>query len=55
MCVYKMVVKITKEAWGKCGIKTLIYHNNEEKINELWQKMSDIEIQHRHSKLLMLC
>ena len=51
MCVYKMVVKITKEAWGKCGIKTLIYHNNEEKINELWQKMSDIEIQHRHSNI----
>ena len=51
VCVYKMVVKITKEAWGKCGIKTLIYHNKEEKINELWQKMSDIEIQHRHSNI----
>ena len=49
MCVYKMVVRITKEAWEKCGIKTLIYHNKEEKINELWQKISDIEIQHGHS------
>ena len=44
-----MVVRITKEAWEKCGIKTLIYHNKEEKINELWQKISDIEIQHGHS------
>ena len=32
MCV---VVEITKEAWAKCGIKTLICHNKEEKINEL--------------------
>ena len=38
-----MVVEITKETWGKCGIKTLIYHNEEEKINELWHKMSNIE------------
>ena len=43
--MYKMVVEITKETWEKCGIKTLIYHNKEEKINELWLKMSDIEIQ----------
>ena len=33
MCMYIMVVKITKETWGKCGIKTLTYHNKEEKIN----------------------
>ena len=40
MCVrmYKMVVEITKEIWEKCGIKPFIYHNIEEKINELWQK-----------------
>ena len=31
MCMYIMVVKITKETWGKCGIKTLIYHNKEKK------------------------
>ena len=43
--MYKMVVEITKETWEKCGIKTLIYHNKEEKMNELWLKMSDIEIQ----------
>ena len=24
MC--KMVVEITKETWGKCGIKTVKYH-----------------------------
>ena len=37
-----MVVKITKETWEKCGIKTFIYHNKEETINEFWQKMIDI-------------
>ena len=46
-----MVVEITKETWRKCGIKTLIYHNKEEKLNELWQKMSDIEIQLEHSNI----
>ena len=44
-CIYKMVVEITKETRGKCGTKSLIYHNKEENINELWIKMSDIEIQ----------
>ena len=42
--MYKMVVEITKETWEKCGIKTLTHHNKEEKINELWLKMSNIEI-----------
>ena len=42
MCMYKMVVEITKETWQKCGIKTLIYDNKEEKINELRLKMSHI-------------
>ena len=23
VCMYKMVVEIMKETWGKCGIKTL--------------------------------
>ena len=23
LCMYKMVVEITKETWGKCGIKRL--------------------------------
>ena len=46
-----MVVEITKETWRKCGIKTLIYHNKEEKLNDLWQTMSDIEIQLGHSNI----
>ena len=49
--MYKMVVEITKETWKKCGIKTLIYHNKEEKINESWQKMSNVEIQFGHSNI----
>ena len=46
-----MVVKITKERWGKCGIKTVKYYNEKEDIIELWNKMSDIEIQLRHSNI----
>ena len=46
-----MVVEITKETRGKCGIKILTYYNKEEKINELWHKMSDIEIQFGHSNI----
>ena len=49
--MYKMVVEITKEIWGKCGVKIFIYHNEEERINELWHKMSDIEIQLGHSNI----
>ena len=45
-----MIVQITKETWGKCGIKILTYHK-EEKINELWHKMSDIEIKLGHSNI----
>ena len=51
VCMYKMVVEITKEPWRKCGIKTLIYHNEEEKINELWHKISDIKTQLGHSNI----
>ena len=50
--MYKMVVEIIKETWGKCGIKTLIHHNEEEKINELWHKMSNIEIQLGHLNIV---
>ena len=46
--MYKMVVHITKETRERCGIKTLIYQNNEEKSNKLWHKMSYIEIQLGH-------
>ena len=51
VCMYKMVVEITKEIWEKCGIKIFIYHNEEERINELWHKMNDIEIQLGHSNI----
>ena len=40
-----MVLKITKETRGKCGIKTIEHYNEKEDIIESWQKMSDIEIQ----------
>ena len=49
--MYKMVVEMTKETWRKCGIKTFMYHNKEEKINELWHKMSHIETQLGHSNI----
>ena len=51
MCIYKMVLKITKETWEKCGIKTVKYYNEKEDIIELWNKMSDIEIQLGHSNI----
>ena len=51
MCMYKMVVEIIKKTWRKCDIKILIYHNKEEKTNELWHKMSRIEIQLEHSNI----
>ena len=34
MCMYKMVVKITKETWEKCGIKTVKHYNKKENIIE---------------------
>ena len=46
-----MVLKITKETWEKCGIKTVKYYNEKEDMIELWNKMSDIEIQLRHSNI----
>ena len=46
-----MVLKITKETWEKCGIKTIEHYNEKEDIIELWQKMSDIEIQLKHSNI----
>ena len=46
-----MVLKNTKETWGKCGIKTMKHYNEKEDIIELWNKMSDIEIQLRHSNI----
>ena len=34
-----MVLKITKETWEKCGIKTIEYYNKKENLIELWNKM----------------
>ena len=49
MC--KMVVEIKKETWGKCGIKTVKYQNEEKNIIELWHKMSDIEKKLGHTNI----
>ena len=49
--MYKMVLKITKETWEKCGIKTVKNHNEEKNIIELWHKMSDIETKLGHSNI----
>ena len=49
--MYKIVVEITKETWGKCGIKAVKYHHEEKNIIELWHKMSDIETKLGHSNI----
>ena len=49
--MYKMVVEIRKETWEKCGINTVKHYNEEKHLIELWQKMSDIEIQIGHSNI----
>ena len=49
--MYKMVVEITKETWGKCGIKTVKHYNEKEDIIKLWQKMSDLKTQTKHSNI----
>ena len=49
--MYKMVVEITKETWEKCGIKTVKHYNEKENIIELWQKVSDLETQIKHSNI----
>ena len=46
-----MILKIIKETWEKCGIKTVKYYNEKENTIELWNKMSDIEIQLDHSNI----
>ena len=51
LCMYKMVLKITKETWEKCGIKTVKHYNEKEDIIELWQKMSDVDTQAKHSNI----
>ena len=49
--MYKMVLKITKETWEKCGIKTVKNHNEEKNIIELWHKMSDIKTKLGYSNI----
>ena len=51
MCMYKMVVEITKETCEKCGIKTVKHYNKKEDIIESWQKVSDFEKQIKHSDI----
>ena len=46
-----MVLKITKETWEKCGIKTVKYYNEKEDIIELQQKMSDAKTQKKHTNI----
>ena len=46
-----MVLKVTKEIWGKCGIKTMKYYNEKENMIEFWQKMRDVEIQANHTNI----
>ena len=46
-----MVLKITKEIWGKCGIKTVKYYNEKEDMIELRQKMRDVKIQTNHTNI----
>ena len=43
-----MALKITKETWEKCGIKTVKYYNKKEDIIELWQKMNDVKRETGH-------
>ena len=49
--MYKMVLKITKETWEKCVIKTVKYYNEKEDIIELQQKMSDAKTQTKHTNI----
>ena len=43
-----MVLKITKETQGKCGITTVKYYNKKKDIIELWQKMNDVKRETGH-------
>ena len=50
LCVYRVVVEITRETWGKCGIKTVKHYNEKEHIIELWQKMRSAKTQTKNLK-----
>ena len=49
--MHKMVLKISKETCGKCGIKTMKHSNKKEDIIELWNKMSAIKTRIKHSNV----
>ena len=49
--MYKMVVKTTKEIWGKCGVKIVKHYNEKENIIEMCQKVGDLETQIKHSNI----
>ena len=49
--MHKMVVEITKETQEKWGIKAVKHYSEKENIIELWQKMSDVETQIKHSNI----
>ena len=46
--MYKMVLEITKETLGKCGITTVKYYIKKDDIIELWQKMNDVKKETGH-------
>ena len=46
-----MVLKITKETWEKCDIKTIKHCNEKEDMIELWNKMKEVEIQTNHTNI----
>ena len=46
-----MVAEITKETWGKCGIKRVNYYNEKEDIIELLQKISDVKTHAKKSNI----
>ena len=49
--MYKMILEITIETWKKCGIKTVKHYNEKEDIIGLWQKMSDVKTQTKHTNI----
>ena len=44
-----MILNLTKETWGKCGMTTLKHYNRKYiYIIELWQKMNDVKRETGH-------
>ena len=46
-----MVLKIAKETWEKCGIKTIKHYTKKEDMIELWQKMRGVELLTNHTNI----